>query len=434
MRLACLMTCLAWIASAWAETMLIGVGSIPGTATDLSGLTNSFAIDQPHNLLGSFGSGLAYTGTGNLYVAVNDRGYADGTTNYIDRFQVLRIDVTPGAGPGQGTVTPTLAETRLLVDEAGQHFVGLASAFTHGLRLDPEGIRVSRNGTIFVSDEYGPFIYEFDRFGQRMRTLRVPSTFLIPHPSAIGTEELPPNNTLGRQANRGMEGLAITPDGSTLYGIMQSPLIQDGALNAKNQRHGINLRILRIDLVTNATAEYLYQLESRSNGASEILAVNDHQFLVLERDGSGGTAAAFKKIFLIDIAGASDISSSGTTSSNGLPPTGLPSSSVMPVSKTLFIDLLDPRFGLAGPHFPEKIEGLAFGPDLASGQHLLLVINDNDLVQSNPSFFYAFRFDDQALPGFQPQVFDVPFAATVPEPRKSHAGARGASQSGAVQP
>ena len=28
--------------------------------------------------------------------------------------------------------------------------------------------------------------------------------------------------------NKGMEGLAITPDGKTLVGAMQSPLIQDG--------------------------------------------------------------------------------------------------------------------------------------------------------------------------------------------------------------
>ena len=46
--------------------------------------------------------------------------------------------------------------------------------------------------------------------------------------------------------------------------------------------------------------EFLYVLDSRSNGISEILAVNDHQFLVLERDGRVG-GRPVKQIFLITL-------------------------------------------------------------------------------------------------------------------------------------
>src|SRR5262249_31998636 len=98
------------------------------------------------------------------------------------------------------------------------------------------------------------------------------------------------------------------------------------------------------------------QLDSKSNGVNEILAVNDHEFLVIERDGNAGTAAAFKKIFHIDIAEASDIRAVAT-----LPQTGTPVG-VTPVSKDLFIDLLDPAFGLVGETFPEKIEGPGLRP------------------------------------------------------------------------
>ncbi len=90
---------------------------------------------------------------------------------------------------------------------------------------------------------------------------------------------------MGRQANRGMEGLAITPSGNTLYGIMQSPLIQDGGLNASNSRIGLNSRILEMKVGSGATRELLYPLVNAGNGISEILAVNDSQFLVLERMG-----------------------------------------------------------------------------------------------------------------------------------------------------
>jgi hypothetical protein len=118
---------------------------------------------------------------------------------------------------------------------------------------------------------------------------------------------------------------------------------------------------------------------------------------VIERDGVGGKDAKFKKIFRIDINGATDVSKLGA-----LPRTG--SAGFKPVSKTLFIDLLDPDYGLAGAAFPEKIEGLAFGPDLPDGRHLLYVTSDNDLSPTNPTWFYAFAIAADVLPNFQRQV------------------------------
>jgi hypothetical protein len=50
-----------------------------------------------------------------------------------------------------------------------------------------------------------------------LRRLALPSKFFIAKPSSDPNAELL-NNTSGRQANRGMEGLAISPDGRTLFG------------------------------------------------------------------------------------------------------------------------------------------------------------------------------------------------------------------------
>jgi len=181
----------------------------------------------------------------------------------------------------------------LLTNESGQNFTGSSSAIdtsvpSSSLRLDPEGIRVGSTGQLYVSDEYGPYVYQVNQNGQRVSTLAVPSKFTIDHPNADGTLELPPNNASGRQSNRGMEGLAITPSGNKLYGIMQSPLIQDGGLNAANSRVGLNTRILEMTVGSTLTREFLYPLSAASNGISEILAVNDSQFLVSERDGNAG--------------------------------------------------------------------------------------------------------------------------------------------------
>jgi hypothetical protein len=382
---------------------LVGVGSIPGNATDLSRLTGTIASEKgsiPHNQLGSFGSGIAYTGSGNIFIATNDRGYSDGVTkpDYLARCQVFDITLDVRAK----TLTPKLLETRLYKTESGQNFVGASSAFnaadpSKSLRLDAEGIRVAPDGNIFISDEYGPYIYEFNRQGTRIRTIPVPAKFLIAHPSASGATELS-ENSAGRQSNRGMEGLAISADGQTLFGMMQSPLLQDGGLDGNFKRIGVNIRLLKLDLKTGSTQEFVYPLENGiDNGVNEILAINDHEFLVIERDGVGGKDAKFKKIFRIDINGATDVSKLGA-----LPRTG--SAGFKPVSKTLFIDLLDPEYGLAGAAFPEKIEGLAFGPDLPDGRHLLYVTSDNDLSPTNPTWFYAFAIAADVLPTFQRQV------------------------------
>ena len=214
---------------------LIGVGAVPGTTSDGLSLDPPVLEDgTPHDRMGGFGSAISYTGVGHRYIATPDRGPADGTTSYRDRYYLIDIAVTPGAAT---PVAVSLVTATPLSNELGQGFTGSSAAFDAtnspaSLRFDPEGIRVSPYGTFFVSDEYGPFVYEFNAAGRRIRTLSVPAKFLIANPKVVGADELPPGNTKGRQANRGMEGLAITPDGSKLYGMMQNALIQDGALNS----------------------------------------------------------------------------------------------------------------------------------------------------------------------------------------------------------
>jgi hypothetical protein len=183
-----------------------------------------------------------------------------------------------------------------------------------------------------------------------------------------------------------------------LYGLMQNALIQDGALDAANKRIGLGARLLEIDRASGATRELLYPLDTKGNGLNEIVAINDHEFLVIERDGDAGDLAKRKLIYKVDITGATDISGIAGLPTSGVVP------GVVPVSKRLFIDLLDPAFGLKGPNFPEKIEGLAFGPPLADGRLTLLVTSDNDFSSTAPTRVFAFAIGAPALPAFAPQV------------------------------
>src|SRR5262245_17325428 len=395
---------------------LVGTGLIPGTGHDKSGLDGQIcnalapASCVPADILGGFGSDLTYTGHDNVYIAAPDRGPFDGLTDvpYLDRVNFLHITTDTATH----TVNTVLLDTRILRNEHGQAFVGAAGAFdaddaSAGLRFDPEGIRVAPDGTFYVSDESGPWIIQFDRQGNLLRRIAVPADFAIANPSDDPNEELL-GNISGRQANRGMEGLAISPDGSTLYGMMQNALLQDDALAPNSvDRQSLFTRILKVDLATGDTAEYVYRLEAfnRGQGVSEILAINDHQFLVIERDNRSNLqvppqAPTRKTIYKVTIdASTSDVSGVH------IPASSLPSG-VTQVGKDLFINLLDSEFNLI-PTIAEKLEGLAWGPDLPDGRHLLYLISDNDLNPSLATQVYAFAID-ASLIDFQPQTLPGP--------------------------
>ncbi len=369
---------------------LIGVARIPGDTPDRSGLMEPMSGGIPSNLVGSFGSGLAYAGRDDLYYAISDRGPADGAHLFRDRFHLLRFVADPSK---PDSLSCEVVETALLTDATGRPYVGYAGALDTaspqaGIRLDPEGIAVSPGGTLWTCDEYGPSLDEWTTRGIHLRRLDAPARYQVEHAAASPQEELPPHNSKGRQANRGFEGVALSPDGQRIYALMQGPLLQDGALDGSNKRIGVNNRL--VEAVLNPSGadatwrEFVYVLDDAGNGLNELTALSDGQFLVIEKDAQPGAKAKVRRIYRIDLREASDISSV-----DSLPVTGLPEG-VRPVAKTLVLDLLDPRFGLAGPDMPEKVEGLALGPALPGGRRTLMVASDNDYNPASPSWVWAF--------------------------------------------
>lgn len=365
-----------------ARITLLGTAEIAADAKDKSGLSGPCGpVEQ--NTLGSMGSAIDRI-SGDRYVMIADRGPKDGAEEYVCRYHEVRIAIDPTAST---PVSFELLKTVTLTD-GKYNYIGLSSAIDatnqqEQLRFDPEGVRVGPTGSLFVSDEYGPFIAEFGRDGKRIRNVAVPTKFGITQPDPKATEE-DRLNEHGRVANRGLEGLAISPDGSKLYSLLQSPLIQDGG------REGVNCRLLEVDVKTGATREFVYVLENDKLGTNELLAVNDHVLLAIERDGKEGSKASAKNITRIDLRGATDVSKIAALPKHGLP------DGVKSVQKTVLIDMLDPRLGLVAM-LPEKIEGLAFGPDLPDGRVALLVTNDNDFRQDVKSYIWVFSLPRELL-------------------------------------
>lgn len=422
---------------------LLAIGSLNGLH-DKSGLSGTLENGLPADVLGGMGSALAWAG-GNTFLALPDRGpnatvynpAVDNTVSYISRFHTVQMDLKLAAGGALPfTLTPSLIGTTLLSSPTKltygqgaafglpsgapaintpnrQYFTGRSDGFDatkpslnpDNARLDPEGARVSNDGkSVFISDEYGPYVYQFDRAtGQRLRSYELPAELGVKVLGTTTAGEDKPVNSSGRVANKGMEGLALTPDGKTLVGVMQAPLLQDS---------NKVIRIVTIDVATGATHQYAYQL-TEGSGVSEILALNDHEFILDERDGAGlgdGTAAKTKKLFKIDLAGAADVSGKkGDLRS-------------FAVKKSLFLDvastLVGAGVGITAETVPAKIEGLAWGEDVVwQGQllHTLWVANDNDFLPgvAGGNNFYVFGISDADLKG---SIFVPQGLKAVPEP------------------
>lgn len=425
---------LAALSPAHAAVTLIAKGSLPGDAADLSGLNYALENGAPANLAGGLGSALAWAG-GTTFLALPDRGpnaavwdaAIDNTTSWVPRFHTMTLALQPVAdGALPFTLQARIDGTTLLYSRdtltygpavppvntpAKHYFSGRSDNFnpaTDSLdpadaRFDPEAIRVSRSGKkVYISDEYGTYVYEFSRdTGKRTRAFALPAaTFAATLKSPMGATEIS-GNTVGRVANKGMEGLAISPDGKTLFGFVQSALLQDGGDGAR-----VN-RIVKIDVETGTVVgQYAYDnlipAFNKTYGSSEILALNDHEMLVLERDGKGlgdGSPAVVKQVWKVDLAGAEDISAlQGAAALLAKAP-----------AKTLFVDLRAAlnAAGFTDTQIPAKLEGMTFGPDVEINgvvKHTLYVSNDNDFLatyngQPNPNQFYVFAFDDADLGG-----------------------------------
>ena len=251
--------------------------------------------------------------------------------------------------------------------------------------IDSEGMAVAADGTFWISDEYGPHIVHFDANGQTIERIN-------PFGTGTGGRRIPLVFAT-RRANRGMEGLTLTPDGKTLVGIMQFPLYNPSAAAISGS---LVTRILTFDIATGVTKQFVYLIEQASLQAiSEITAITNTTFLVLERDGEYGTEATknsiFKRVYKIDLAGATDISDpangangklyGGNTVEQLKTAAALQANGIVPVSKTLVLDLAKE----VSPVYPhDKAEGLSL-----INPSLLAISNDDDFGVSGVGTYAA---------------------------------------------
>lgn len=169
--------------------------------------------------------------------------------------------------------------------------------------LDTEGVTGDGNGGYWLCDEYGPFLIHIDGKGKILAKYG-------PTPQA-GEQAVAgglPNILKWRQPNRGFEGLTRMPDGRILAAV-QSTLDVDGKSKNKAQF----TRLVSFDPRSGKTAMYGYPIDidsykkAKDAKIGDVVALDNQRILLIEQ-GTGKDKTMINKIYLVDLAQASDLS------------------------------------------------------------------------------------------------------------------------------
>jgi 3-phytase len=250
------------------------------------------------------------------------------------RFYTGRIDVSGTTCP-----RPSLTGLNRLTQADGKQFPG----------VDPQALRFdAATGAVLWADA-----------GERQPGELVdPSVRVaLPNGSFVGQFATPDVLKVGTANNgpkrgQSLSGLALTSDSQAVLSTVRSPLYQDGDA-------------ARLTLQDRSTGALLVQFAYRSdalvgNGISEILLVADSRFLVLEQAGPNSA-----RLYEIDFA-------AGATNVADIP--ALAGAGYLPVAKRLVLDLT--KLGLSTV---DNLQGVTWGPTLASGESTLVFVSDNGL-------------------------------------------------------
>jgi hypothetical protein len=225
-----------------------------------------------------------------------------------------------------------------------------------GADFDIESVRKVKDGTLWFGDEFGPFLIHTDADG---KLLEAPIS--LPGVKSPQNPTLAPGETPNLPRSRGFEGMALSKDGEILYPMLEGALTTD-----PDQRHRV---IHEFDLRTETYTGRTWNVEFTAPGNSlgDLTALDEHRLLMIERDPPAGPAAAYKRIFVLDLR---DVGADGFLVKHQV---------------VDLLDIADPNlispparpgdFGLGDPFkFPfETIESV-----LPLDGERLLVINDNN--------------------------------------------------------
>ena len=296
----------------------LGPGPVSGTAIGagpFNGRTPPFAGQPVQGF-----SALIEDGRRGRYLALSDNGYGAkaNSADFLLRAHRLQVDLPAGTVQVRGFLG--FSDPRGL---AGQPLTRADRQLT-GADFDPESIRRVADGTYWVGEEFGPSLLHFSAAGELLAPpVRLPvpprlsayargrdvvtspdaPELAVPAPPATDGGVRPalvPGPTAAAQANlpssRGIEGMALSSDGRTLYPSLEGALVDD-----PDQRRRV---LYAFDVATQrfcgGTADL--RLGAAGDAIGDLTAAGPATLLVIARDNAQGAAARTKDVLAVDLS------------------------------------------------------------------------------------------------------------------------------------
>lgn len=233
-------------------------------------------------------SGIKPIGDGSYWV-LTDNGFG-ARVNSPDAMLMFHR-VRPDFASGQVTVERTifLSDPNSLVPFRITT-EGSRERYLTGADFDPESLQPLPDGTFYIGEEFGPYLIQVDAEG---RVLRVVETRMDneairspDHPAL--TTPATPTGTVAFRARRsgGYEGMALTPDGRTLWALLEQPLFVAGTDRAE----GNFLRVIEFDVARAAWTgrNVRFQLAEGATNIGDFNFIDATRALIIERDNGQG--------------------------------------------------------------------------------------------------------------------------------------------------
>lgn len=164
-----------------------------------------------------------------------------------------------------------------------------------GSDFDPEGFQII-NGKLWIGDEFGPYLVRADMTGKVEavfetvvdgKPLRSPDHFRVVAPAPGAASDASVN--LGR--SRGYEGLASSPDGRFLYGLLEGPVWNTETRDWEKTADGRTvLRIIEFSVAEEKWTgrHFKYVLDPGATAIGDFNMIDATTALVIERDNGEG--------------------------------------------------------------------------------------------------------------------------------------------------
>lgn len=322
-------------------------------------------------------SGIDYDAKNNQYFLISD----DPSQYSPARIYTAKIDIKANK-----IDTVMLTGVNYILQKNGQQYPKYQ--YGKNAKADGESVRFDPTRNRLVWSNEGERLYR-----PTDTTIVQPAlTFISLHGNFLDTVPLPKGVEITKQAygvrkNAFFEGLSYADNYKTLYASIEEPLYQDGKQAAFGYGKALT-RILKFDVASKKnTAQYAYNLgelpvkpttesDWNLNGISEILAINNHTLLVMERAwAKGHDDHTFIKLYLVDLNNAEN--EIDNKSFIKTPPKAL--------KKKLLFD-----FDALNIHI-DNFEGITFGPDLPNGHKTLIFCVDNNFSKTQVQQFFLFE-------------------------------------------